>query len=144
MIRALLDTNVVVSAFLWGGVPQQIIAHITTGEGVLISSEPLIAELRRTLDKPKLQPYILARGTTPTAIVQQYTKLVQLAEPAAIPPDAVRDPDDVIVLVAAVGGKATHIVSGDKDLLSVERYAAIPILKPGDFLRVLQPDDNAE
>lgn len=137
MIRALLDTNVVVSAFLWGGVPQQIIAHITTNEGTLLSSEPLIAELKRTLAKPKLQPYLLARGTTPAVIVQQYTKLVQLAEPAEIPLDAVRDPDDVIVLAAAVGGKATHIVSGDKDLLTVERYAAIPVLKPVDFLRVL-------
>ncbi len=54
MIAALLDTNVVVSAFLWGGVPQQIIAHVTTHEGVLLSSEPLLAELTRTLAKPKL------------------------------------------------------------------------------------------
>lgn len=143
MIRTLLDTNVVVSAFLWGGTPQQIIDHITTGKGTLLSSEPLIVELRRTLTKLKLQPYILARGTTPTAIVQQYTKLVQLAEPAKISPDTIRDPDDVIVLAAAVGGKATHIISGDKDLLTVERYDEIIILKPGDFLRVLRSDDDA-
>jgi len=142
MIRALLDTNVVVSAFLWGGAPQRIITHVTEGEGILLSSEALLAELTRTLAKPKLQTYIVARETSPALIVQQYTKLVHLAEPAKIPSDAVRDADDVIVLAAAVGGRASHLVSGDKDLLTLERYADIPILSPGDFLRVLLPDEN--
>ena len=142
MIRALLDTNVVVSAFLWGGTPQRIITHVTEGDGVLLSSEALIAELTRMLAKPKLQAYIVARETSPMVIVQQYTKLIQWVEPAKIPSDVVRDADNVIVLAAAVGGRATHLVSGDKDLLTLERYADIPILKPSDFLRVLLPDED--
>lgn len=142
MTRALLDTNVVVSAFLWGGVPQQIITQVTEGPGTLLSSEALIAELVQTLAKPKLQKYITARNTTPKAIVEQYTRLVQIVEPATIPADAVRDPDDVIVLGAAVGGRATHIVSGDKDLLTLERYASIPIMRPSDFLQAILPGDD--
>jgi putative PIN family toxin of toxin-antitoxin system len=71
----------------------------------LLDSTELIQELEDTLSKPKLQKYVLLSGKTPSELVAEFTRLVTLVEPATIPEDAVRDPDDVKVLAAAVGGK---------------------------------------
>jgi predicted nucleic acid-binding protein len=43
-------------------------------------------------------------------------------------------------LEVAVAGKADVIVSGDKDLLALHPFAGIPILPPGDFLRMLDAE----
>ena len=48
--------------------------------------------------------------------------------------DACRDPDDNILLALAVDGKADTIVSGDKDLLELNPFRGIPIIKPAEFL----------
>lgn len=55
-------------------------------------------------------------------------------EPLPLTP-VCRDPKDHIFLEAAVGGKAEHLVSGDKDLLVLKGIRGIPIVSPGIFLR---------
>jgi hypothetical protein len=54
-MRIVLDTNVWLSALLWGGVPDQILEQIERGALQVIGSEAILDELRRTLDRPKLQ-----------------------------------------------------------------------------------------
>ena len=43
-------------------------------------------------------------------------------------PSSLRDPDDLHVLVGAVGADADAIVTGDDDLLSLKIFEGIPIL----------------
>ena len=52
---------------------------------------------------------------------------------------ACRDPDDDMFLEVAVNGRATHIVTGDKDLLALHPFRGIPILTPADFLALIDP-----
>lgn len=49
----------------------------------------------------------------------------------------VDDPDDDMVIECAIVGQATHIITGDKHLLSLNKYQDIYILKAGDFLNLL-------
>ncbi|MBZ0298665.1 MAG: hypothetical protein K8J31_02945 [Anaerolineae bacterium] len=65
-----------------------------------------------------------------------------LVEPVSIPQEAVRDPDDLKILAAAVGGTATHIVSGDNDLLTLGTFEAIRILTAGEFLEVIRSESE--
>ncbi len=51
---------------------------------------------------------------------------------------ACRDPKDDKFLELAVSGRATHIVSGDQDLLALHPFAGIPIVTPGSFLAAVQ------
>jgi hypothetical protein len=48
-----------------------------------------------------------------------------------------RDPNDNMVLEAAVAGKVDAIVSGDEDLLTLSPFEGIPVLSPAAFLRRL-------
>ena len=44
-----------------------------------------------------------------------------------------RDPDNDVVLATALAGDCDCIITGDKDLLVLERFRKIPILAPADF-----------
>ncbi len=52
--RAVLDSNVIVSGLGWSGAPARIIDAVLARELVLVTSSPLLAELRRVLAYPKL------------------------------------------------------------------------------------------
>ena len=61
-----------------------------------------------------------------------------IAEGSPIPvPATLRDPDDLHVLVCAVGADADAIVTGDDDLLSLEKFEGIPILTDRQALEKL-------
>ena len=53
-MRAVIDTNVLLSALLWGGTPHDLMEHVRNGTVTLISSPALLAELARVIDRPKL------------------------------------------------------------------------------------------
>ena len=112
------------------------------GSITLLSSNGLVQELEDTLLKPKLEKYVIQSGKTPSELLAEYARLVTLVEPASLPEDAVRDPDDALVLAAAVGGKASHIVTGDEDLLTLKAYAGIPILNAREFVESLTLPDE--
>ncbi|MBI3780466.1 MAG: PIN domain-containing protein [candidate division NC10 bacterium] len=45
-----------------------------------------------------------------------------------------RDPHDLAVLACALTGRARYLVTGDADLLSVERIRQIDVIRPADFM----------
>ena len=60
---------------------------------------------------------------------------MEVVEPASLDQPVCRDPDDDVVLATALGGECDCIVTGDKDLLVLERFRQIPILAPASFWR---------
>lgn len=65
MIRALLDTNVIISGRLWGGVPRQIMQAISDQKFMPIISEALLEELTEVLERPKSAERLKKIGRTP-------------------------------------------------------------------------------
>lgn len=57
----------------------------------------------------------------------------QIVEPAPIPPESCRDANDLPVLGTAVAGRVDVLITVDKDLLEINVYEDIPIIKPGEF-----------
>ena len=138
MIRAVLDTNLLVSYLLTHRPPiATLIDHHLAGDDfVLVTAPELLAELDRVLAYPKLQRYYTAEDRTRfVALVMALSEGVDLPESI---PRICRDPDDDRVLACAVVGKADVIVSGDHDLLSLEQVGGIPILSAAQFLGVLE------
>jgi predicted nucleic acid-binding protein len=70
-----------------------------------------------------------ARGKNAWEVISRFRATALIVEAPAIPvPSALRDPDDVHVLACARCACADAIVSGDKDLLTMEIFEGIPIL----------------
>lgn len=144
MKRIVLDTNIVVSAFLWGGTPRQVISAAIENGILLLSSDEIINEVEQTLNKLKFDDQLRLIGKTREQIVSEYAHLVTLVPPAPVPEGTVRDSKDDIVLATAVGGKADTLVSGDKDLTDLKEYQGIVILTPAQCLSILFPPTEAD
>jgi uncharacterized protein len=132
VIRAVLDTNTIVSGVGWGGPPGAVLDAALDGRYELITSPALLAELRRVLSYPKLQ--------TVVGDADELIKLLALAEIVVTPKETVtisRDPDDDRLIEAALEADADVIVSGDQDLLTLGRIGHIQILTPREFLEYL-------
>ena len=137
MIRAVIDTNIIISALFWGGLPRKVLDAAYDEQFIALLTEPLLAEAASVLGRDQFTEQLLKRGMTVDGNIQQYRSAALFVEPAEIPIDIVRDPKDAMVLACGVGGKADCIVSGDKDLLTLTAYKNIPILTAAQFLERL-------
>ena len=137
-MRAVIDTNVLLSALLWRGPPYALLEQARNGTVTLLSSPALLAELAEVIARAKFN-VILARSNTSRAqMLAQVRQLAEVIDPPALAKPVCRDPDDDAVLALAIAAQADLIVSGDDDLLSLTDFEGIPILTPVQALeRVL-------
>jgi putative PIN family toxin of toxin-antitoxin system len=135
MIRAVLDTNIIVSGLLWGGLPGLIFQAARDELFVAVLTEALLSETVSVLARDKFAKQLAARQITLESLTKQYRAAAEIVEAAEVPAGVVRDPKDVMILACAVGGKADLIVSSDKDLLTLVSYENISILTAEQFLK---------
>lgn len=131
-LRAVLDVNVVVSALLLAdSVPRRIFDHVVN-RGRLLLSIPVLIELDEVLRRPKFDRHLSEelRLEFLAALVRE----AELVEPTC-DLHVCRDPNDDKFLNLAVSGRATHIISGDADLLVIHPFQGIVILSPIEFLQ---------
>lgn len=128
-MRVVLDTNVLVSAFVFpGGPPEAVYRRVLSGELTMIVSRPLLAKLGRVLvDKFNWE------AAYTEEVLAQLIRLGDLVEPGDVIEDLVDDPADNRVLEAAAAGHADFIVSGDRHLLGLGSWCEIAIVDPARF-----------
>lgn len=136
-MRLVLDTNVLVSAFLWDGIPGRLIELAGESEIDLYTSRALLAELSEVLHRRKFVKPIQATGFTAAEIVRHYRRLAHRVTVRQLSKQISRDADDDQVLACALAAKADFIVSGDKDLLTLNMFREIPIMTAAEAIRAI-------
>lgn len=136
--RWVLDTNVVVSAMLWGGKPAQIMILAGEGEVRLFTSRALLDELTATLSKPRLAKAIAATGRSANDLIADYRQLVTVIRPKPLDRQISRDIDDDAVIASAISAQAEIIVSGDADLLVLAEVEGISICPTAQALDLIE------
>jgi putative PIN family toxin of toxin-antitoxin system len=126
--RFVLDTNVVASAMLWGGVPRILLQAARDKRIALFTSTVLLAELTDILSRRKFTRKIASSGLTLDQLVDGYAALTSIVRPTAIAPTILDDPDDDVVLATAAAARAKFIISGDRHLLTLGRFEDIAVL----------------
>lgn len=137
-MRITVDTNLVVSAFLWGGNPRRVLDAAHAGVIDLFTSHDLLSELEEVLSRDKFQRRLEAVNSSVGEILDQYKALAELIEVDEMEPVVIRDPDDDAVIACALSADSELIISGDKDLLDLEEYRSIRILSATEFLSELE------
>jgi uncharacterized protein len=128
-MRLVLDTNVVVSAILWQGVPGRLLEMAGEKQVRLFTSRALLDELADVLNRKKLAKRVEATGLTVAQIMENYRKTTTLAAARSLPKPISIDADDDVVLATAKAAKANLIVSGDrKHLLILKQFEGMPIV----------------
>ena len=129
-MRAVLDTNVVVSALIFpGGPPEAVYRLALEGRIQHITSRPLLVELGRVL----VAKFGWERERTEQAVAQ-LARVSEVTVPAETVHQIDEDPADDRVLEAADAGGADVIVSGDRHLLKLGSWRSVDIERPAQFL----------
>jgi putative PIN family toxin of toxin-antitoxin system len=134
-IRAVLDTNVVVSGLLWHGTPHALLDRVREGALTFISSPALLAELAEVIARPQFETILARSNTSRERSLAEVRELTEVIEPPPLAEPVCRDPDDDAVLALGVAANVDVIVSGDRDLLDLKSFHGIDIVTPAEALR---------
>ncbi len=134
-LRVVLDTNVILSALLFGGRLEFIRRAWKRGKLTLLFSEDTLEELVKVLHYPK---FALTEEEIDFLLyveILPYSETVEVK--FRVEEEVCRDSDDVKFLECAVSGRADFVVSGDKELLSVGEIEGIKIITPAELKELL-------
>lgn len=141
MIRAVFDTNIVISGCLWSGAPKRALIAAYKGQVKLIISEAVIDQLNDVISRPKFADRLKVIEKTPEQVVFEHLQFTEVIEAASISPTIQADPDDDKLLACALGGKADCIVTGDLHLLDLGIFQNIRIFTANAFLDHIAQDN---
>ena len=127
--RIVLDTNVIISAILFGGKPRQVLDTVLTGRTSAVISPLLLAELSEVMHKKF--PFHAAEFEYIQEQIQSEFELIHPHQTIHI----LHDEPDNRVLEAALEGKCHYIITGDRELLALATYKKVNIITPETFLQ---------
>lgn len=130
-MRLILDTNILVSAFVFKSETANIVVRHAAKKHTLLFSESTFKELKSTLLKPKFAEIV--ELTTIRSFIINLVRIGEFIEPTE-EIRVCRDPKDNKFLELASAGTASCIITGDKDLLILNPFRGIKIVSPSDFL----------
>lgn len=130
MIRAVLDTNILISGLFWKGPSRKVVDLAIANKIKSITSPEILEEVEAVLyeDFPQV-PYDKIEE-----IVKDILSYSQLIIPQAITVKKLRDLKDAKIIACGLSAKADYIVTGDRDLLVLKKYKGIKISTPKAFL----------
>ncbi len=132
-MRVVVDTNVLISALIGHGKARRLLIELLEGHQV-VSSPQILAELADVVSREKFMEVDRSQVSSFLSILASKVVLVTVTKSFKT---AAEDPDDAMVLSTAYGGKATHIVSGDRHLLGLKRFMGIRIVTVNELLQLL-------
>ncbi|TSC93606.1 MAG: hypothetical protein CEN91_188 [Candidatus Berkelbacteria bacterium Licking1014_85] len=130
-MNVVLDTNIIISALVFGGKPREIFELIVNGQINGFFSKKLLNELLGVL-KIKFK-YIDSELEKIKSLIKQNFIIIN---PKKIPKIITDDLFDNQVLAITDFEKIDFIISGDKHLLNIEKYKNTPIQNPESFLEI--------
>ena len=132
-IKVVIDTNVVISALLFGGQPGKLINLWKNSRIVPLASKEIIEEYLRVLAYPKFE---LSAKEINYILYQEILPFFEVVTPNPFPPIIVTDPSDDKFIHCAISGNAQFIISGDDHLLSIKTVEAIQIVNASEFIAI--------
>ena len=131
-MRVFLDTNVLVSAFTTRGLCEDLFREVLASHDLIVSTvvlNELDRVLRETFKMPRALVWEILAFLRHDAV---------LSKVGAQPEVKIHDRDDLPILSSALEGKADVFVTGDKELLDLQKVSRIEILSPRGFWEKLK------
>ncbi len=144
MIAAVLDTNILASGTISASTPPgQILNAWRDGQFELVTSQHILNEIERTLQKPYFQSHVTKGDVTSFMdLLKNETTITLITVDIQ---GVTTHPEDDLTLATAVSAKADYLVTGDGPLLRKvgSSYQDVTLVTPNDFLMVLQKELNS-
>jgi putative PIN family toxin of toxin-antitoxin system len=133
--RFVVDTNVLISAALLSRSVPRLALDAILERGRLLTSEETLIELEQVLRRSKFDRYL--REELRLEFLAAFLHQAELVDIVDIPRTC-RDPRDDKFLALALSGQASHLISGDADLLILNPFQGISVITPQDALMLLR------
>ncbi|PKA06501.1 putative toxin-antitoxin system toxin component, PIN family [Leptospira harrisiae] len=133
MLKVLLDTNIYISAILFNGKPKLVLQDLIDEVFVGYISNEILDEIEETLAKPKFKlpkdfiQFTIEEIRSSTTIIKNKPLKDYLN---------LRDRDDFHILESAFSANVDLLITGDKDLLTLEKIKDLKIITPDEYLRI--------
>jgi len=129
-MRLVIDTNVLIAAFISHGVCNELLEHCILNHDVVLSSF-ILDELKDKLaDKFK---FTTREANAVASLLKLRCSVVSIQ---ALPSPVSRDPDDDNIIATALSGTCDCIITGDKDLLDLKKTGDVIIVSPSLFWQI--------
>ena len=138
-MNIVIDTNVVISGTFFGGAPRKVLEAVVDNTISAFATTEIVEEyieiVQEMIDRKQ--------GHLSVAVLNPFVQNLYLVE-ASTSVEVCRDPDDNKFIGCAIDSRSYYIVSGDKDLLVLEKYEGIEIITAADFCKrfLNNPDDQ--
>ena len=136
-LRVVLDSNVIISGFLFGGPPARLLEHALHDSVQAYTSLPILDEVRDVLQRPKFG----LTSDQALTLIEELHDLCEIVTPRRRIHVVTVDPDDNAILDCADTAKAKLVVSGDSHLLDLGQWNGIDILSPADAIQRVESQD---
>lgn len=143
MRKAVLDSTILVSAFLRKqGLAAQLLDYAVRGAFDFCFTEAIIEETCNVL--LNCEHLCLNFPYTNKDVEEYRTLLGTLARPVHNLPavHVCRDPEDDYVIATALGVGALYLVSYDKDLLDLDTYQNVHMIRPEAFIVLVRKQSD--
>lgn len=137
-MRLVLDTNVAVAGFLWGGNCERLLRFAHQGKVKLFTSDALLVELERIVQRRKFETALSRRQMSAHELVAGYRAacVVLMDVPAVKVVD--QDADDDVPVACALAAKADCLVTGDRTVRAIEWHGGIRFITPAQAVALVQ------
>jgi len=133
-MKVVIDTNIWVS-YLLGSLLQGIDEKILAKEIKIVVSEEMLKELSDVSSRPKFKNILTTKRIKELfSLLDSYAIVVSPTQKV----NACRDEKDNFLLEVALEGKADYLITGDEDLLVLDPFNKIIIIRPKDFEEILK------
>jgi putative PIN family toxin of toxin-antitoxin system len=135
-MKIVLDANIFVSAFLYGGNPDKIVKMVSRGWDTLFITDAILAEADSVFRKRKFHlteeeiQYHIRR-------IKEIGTKIKVTDSERVTDGGCRDKTDNKYLECAVAAKADYVISGDIHLRELKEYRGIKIVNPAEYLEIV-------
>lgn len=138
LLKLVLDTNTIISAFFWEGNEAELLRKIEQGKAKLYVTIEILKEVEEVIKRSKFNEVMRKANLTLDQIMQKIVSLSHLVIASKLNIKACRDEKDNKFLECAESSKADYLISGDEDLLSLKEYKGITIIRTWRILQLLE------
>ncbi|MDR0315559.1 MAG: putative toxin-antitoxin system toxin component, PIN family [Treponema sp.] len=132
-MKLVLDTNIFISAFYWGGNPQKVIDGIIEGMDTLFISNEILDEVAAVMTGSKFK--------TGPEIIERYIRTIEKIGKKVFIAGKIkgicRDKNDDDKIECGVLSGADYLITGDDDLLVLESYQQMKITTANEYLKIV-------
>jgi putative PIN family toxin of toxin-antitoxin system len=134
-MKIVLDANIFISSFFWGGKPRAILERVIAGRDELFISKEILAEIYAVIRRPKFQ----AAEAEINYFINSIEEIANKIVPKRRIKNGSRDKTDNKYLECGITANVDYLISGDIHLLELKEYAKIKIITAKEYLEIINP-----